>query len=127
MVAIDDLLKPRAGAEGSGRRSDMLEYGLLYLGLDGTPCAPRRRASLTFSLPSAENVRRGAGGWGGRRRSTPCRGGPSNTNGQNPPRITKSPRKREMAAEPETGTEPLSEPGSPSRKAALPLAQIIRT
>ena len=38
MMAIDDLLKPRARAEGRHGPPDMSEYGLLYLVLDGRPC-----------------------------------------------------------------------------------------
>ena len=51
MMAIDDLLKPRTGAEGSGAPPDMSKYGLLYVVSDGTLCARGGATAWSFSLP----------------------------------------------------------------------------
>ena len=51
MMAIDDLLTPRTGAEGRRAPPDMSEYGLLYLVSDGAPCARGGATACRFSLP----------------------------------------------------------------------------
>jgi len=65
MMAIDDLLKPRTGAEGSGAPPDMSKCGLLYLVSDGTLCARGGATAWSFSLsPCLEKAGNAQGGPG---------------------------------------------------------------
>jgi len=56
MMAIDDLRKPRTGAEGSGGPPDMSKYGLLYLVSDGTLCARGGATAWSFFSPCLEKA-----------------------------------------------------------------------